>query len=45
MSKRPTHSPEFKAKVAMEVISGSNTTQEIATDNPIFLIERVGELG
>jgi|1048.fasta_scaffold00927_10 transposase-like protein len=27
MSKRRTHSPEFKARVAMEVISGRKTIQ------------------
>ena len=27
MSKRRTHSPEFKARVAMEAISGRNTIQ------------------
>ena len=30
MSKRRTHSPELKAKVAMEAISGRKTIQEIA---------------
>jgi transposase-like protein len=37
MSKRRTHSPEFKARVAMEAISGRKTIQEIAADhaNPI----------
>ena len=30
MSKRRTHSPEFKARVAMEAISGRKTIQEIA---------------
>ncbi len=29
MSKRRTHSPEFKARVAMEAISGRKTIQEI----------------
>ena len=28
MTKRRTHSPEFKARVAMEVISGRKTIQE-----------------
>jgi len=28
MSKRRTHSPEFKARVAMEAISGRKTIQE-----------------
>jgi transposase-like protein len=32
MSKRRTHSPEFKAKVAMEANSGRKTLQEIAPD-------------
>jgi transposase-like protein len=31
MSKRRTHSPEFKANAAMNAISGSNTLWEIAT--------------
>ena len=38
MSKRRTHSPEFKAKVAMEVISGRKTIQEIAADHGINLL-------
>ena len=33
MSERRTHSPEFKARVAMEVISGRKTIQEIAADH------------
>jgi len=33
MSKRRTHSPEFKARVAMEAISGRKTIQEIAADS------------
>ena len=32
MSKRRTHSPEFKAKVAMEAISGRKTLEEIAAE-------------
>jgi len=32
MSKRRTHSPEFKSKVAMEAISGPADAQEIAAD-------------
>ena len=35
MSKRRTHIPEFKAKVAMEAISGRKTIQEIAADHAI----------
>jgi transposase-like protein len=35
MSKRRTHSPEFKARVAMEAISGRKTIQEIAADHAI----------
>jgi hypothetical protein len=35
ISKRRTHSPEFKARVAMEVISGRKTIQEIAADHAI----------
>ena len=37
MSKRRTHSPEFKARVAMEAISGRKTIQEIAADHAIGL--------
>jgi transposase-like protein len=37
MSKRRTHSPEFKAKVAMEAISGRKTIQEIAADHAVSL--------
>jgi len=33
MNKRRTHSPEFKAKVAMEAISGRRTIQEIAAEH------------
>jgi transposase-like protein len=29
----PHHSPEFKARVAMEAISGRKTIQEIAADH------------
>jgi len=39
MSKRRTHSPEFKAKVAMEAISGSKTLQEIAADHAVHPIQ------
>ena len=35
MSKRRTHSPEFKARVAMEAISGRKTIQEIGADHAI----------
>ena len=39
MSKRRTHSPEFKAKVAMEAMSGRKTIQEIAADHAIHPIQ------
>ncbi len=39
MSKRPTRSPEYKARVAMEAISGRKTLQEIAADPVIPPIE------
>jgi putative transposase len=39
MSKRRTHSPEFKARVAMEAISGRKTIQEIAADHGIHPIQ------
>ena len=39
MSKCRTHSPEFKAKVAMEAISGRKTIQEIAADHAIHPIQ------
>ena len=39
MSKRRTHSPEFKARVAMETISGRKTLQEIAADHSIHPIQ------
>jgi transposase len=39
MSKRSTHSPEFKARVAMEAISGRKTIQEIAADHAIHPIQ------
>jgi putative transposase len=39
MSKRRTHTPEFKARVAMEAISGRKTIQEIAADHAIHPIQ------
>jgi transposase len=39
MSKRRTHSPEFKARVAMEAVSGRKTIQEIAADHAIHPIQ------
>ena len=39
MSKRHTHSPEFKARVAMEAISGRKTIQEIAADHAVYPIQ------
>jgi putative transposase len=39
MSKRRTHSPKFKARVAMEAINGRKTLQEIATDHPVHPIQ------
>jgi len=39
MSKRRTHSPQFKARVAMEAISGRKTIQEIAADHAIHPIQ------
>jgi transposase len=38
MSKRRTHSPEFKARVAMEAITGRKTIQELAADHAIHPI-------
>jgi putative transposase len=35
MSERRTHNPEFKARVAMEAISGRKTLQEIAADHAV----------
>ena len=39
LSKRRTHSPKFKARVAMEAISGCKTIQEIAADHAIHPIQ------
>jgi transposase-like protein len=39
MSKRRTHSPEFKARVAMDVVSGRKTIQEITADHAIHPIQ------
>jgi len=39
LSKRRTLSPEFKARVAMEAISGCKTIQEIAADHAIHPIQ------
>jgi len=38
MTKRHTHRPEFKARVAMEAMSGRKTIQEIAADQAIHPI-------
>jgi hypothetical protein len=38
LNKRRTHSPEFKARVAMEAISGRKTIQQIAADHAIELL-------
>jgi putative transposase len=35
MSKRNTHGPELKARIAMEAISGRKTIQKIAADHAI----------
>mgnify|MGYP001809559195 CR=1 FL=1 len=39
MSKRRTHSPELKAKDAMEAISGRKALQEIAADHAVLPIQ------
>jgi putative transposase len=39
LNKRLTHSSDFKAKVAMEAISGRKTIQEIAADHTIHPIQ------
>jgi transposase-like protein len=39
MSKRCTHSPEFKAKIAIEAISGRKTLQEIAADHAVHPVQ------
>jgi transposase-like protein len=39
MSKRRTHSPEFKARGAMEAISGRKAIQEIAADHAVHPIQ------
>jgi transposase len=39
LSKRRTHSPEFKARVAMEAISCRKTLQEIAADHAVHPIQ------
>jgi transposase len=39
MTVRRTHSPEFKARVAMEAISGRKTLQEIAAEHAIHPIQ------
>ena len=39
MSKRRTHSTEFKAKVAIETNSGRKTIQEIAADHALHTIQ------
>jgi putative transposase len=41
LSKCRTHSPEFKARVAMEAISGRKTIQEIAADHAVHPIPPV----
>lgn len=39
MSKRRTHGPEFKSRVAMKAIRGRKTIQEIAADHAIHPIQ------
>jgi putative transposase len=39
MSKRRTHSSEFKSRVAMEAISGRKSTQDSAADHAIHTIQ------
>jgi transposase-like protein len=39
MSKRRTHSAEFKARVAMEAISGRKTLQKVAADHAVHPIQ------
>ena len=39
MSKRNTHGPELKARIAMEAISGRKTIQKIAADHAIHPIQ------
>jgi len=39
LSKRRTHSPEFKARVAIEAISGRKSLQEITADHSIYPIQ------
>ena len=39
MSKRRSHRPKFKPRVAMEAISGRKTIQEIAADHAIHPIQ------
>jgi transposase-like protein len=39
MGKRRTHSPSFKARVAMEAISGRKTLQQIAADHALHPIQ------
>jgi transposase-like protein len=39
MSKRRTHSAEFKARVAMETISGRKTLQKVAADHAVHPIQ------
>jgi hypothetical protein len=41
LSKLRTYSPEFKAKIVMEAISGRKTIQEIAADYAIGLCNAV----
>lgn len=37
--KRRNHSPEFKARVALEAIKGLKTVQQIATDNHLHPVQ------
>ena len=39
MSKRCTHSPELKVRVAMKAISGRRSIQELAADHAIHPIQ------
>jgi transposase-like protein len=37
--KRRTHSPEFKARVAMEALKGIKPVHEIAADNEVHPVQ------
>lgn len=45
MSKRKNHSPEFKAKVALEALNGERTVAQLSSDFGVHLLPTVHSQG